>query len=87
MSYIVHVSSLENNSVKHIEDGEEITVRELVAEFLGIESPAEFNDGDKNIRILNFGRVTDLDRVLKANETVMVYDAEVANGGVKGATS
>lgn len=87
MASLVHVTDMINSRSIAI-NGETVSARAALADFYRCE-PAEVEGKieGKTLRIVNRGALTDLDVQLSANDTITVFEAAVAGGGVKGANA
>ena len=85
---LVHIVDMGGDSRSYPVNGDGITAREVINDFFKV-SDAETLLEERSFRVVNRGtlRADQLDNLMEHGETITVYSQEVANGGVKGATS
>jgi hypothetical protein len=85
LASLAHVTNITSTRSFPINGGT-LTVRQALADFYRVEADAvEATIAGKTVRIVNRGPVTDLNVRLAENDTVTIFESEVATGGVKGA--
>jgi hypothetical protein len=85
---LVHIVDMGGDSRAFPVNGNGITPRDVISDFFAVDADAvEALLGERSFRIVNRGPLaaSGLDRQMEHGETITVYTAEVAQGGVKGA--